>query len=696
MIPRDLFFAAPLQIWHLFWLLLFAALILYSAYPRIKNLKNLVQPPLQPMVLFGRDPFLASLRYFSLFLAWILAVFALMEPLGDEAYPKAPQEGVREGSAPVEVFLLIDVSQSMGVRDVRPNESRLQGAVEVADAALKKLRSDPTALFVFTSQAFQIVPITYDGIFVRMMLRELILNQGGSTGTLIGNALLELNKEGLAHYPKAPKAVVLISDGGDNLVDESGQKALQDVLAAAAGIKVPIFTVGMGSENGGAIPDVLQGDKQVMSHLEEKTLKGIAEASGGKYFKSADYSAADLASMIAQSLLPYRLKVPEAGLLQFSQGVYKPLFQIPLGFALLFFLLFAFLPYGKKRGLALIPILFFSSLHSQDAGEDFYDSGQYQKAADWYSGEIKSLPVPWLRDKLFYDLGVAMAAKEEWKDAAQSFFMVSKDAYSYPLFRLRLVYSRLLALLEEAKKEKRPELLQEGLWIIQIYDPHSESPLSDLKKTFQMELGNALQASHEQDNEGMLESLIRTLQFAASLPKADPDIWPALSVIFQEYKIEEGKLWEGVFSLIQLKEKQTTDPSRFLEGAIALLSPAGNLSVQEAFLRDASQFYPLVNKWQKQQYEKGLCQCEPWKEAMPLFTEGLQMQRADLSQSQFPYTYSKWSEALRLLKHPPSGGKAEEQEKENKEQVQELQEMQDLDKQFQKPIKPKEGEGMKW
>lgn len=661
-IPRDLFFASPIQFWNLLWLLFFAALILYSAFRR----KNLVAPSLRPLVISGRDPYLTGFRLFALFLAWILGVLALMEPLGNESYPKALQGTVRETKTPIELFFLIDVSQSMAVQDVRSSVSRLKKAVEVADALAKELYSDPIALYAFTSKALAVVPLTYDGIFVRMMLRELVLNQGDATGTLIGNALFELKNEGLSQYPKAPKAVILFSDGGDNL----GQEA--PLIKIASELKVPIFAVGIGSVEGGVVPDVLHEGKQVTSHLEEKILKAIADASGGKYISAYDLTAADIASRIAQGLAPFRLKVSEAGLLQFSQGYYKPYFQIPLGIAILLFLVFAFMPYGRK-GIALIV---FSSLYSQNPGEDLYDAGKYKEAADWYSGEIKNLPVPWLRDKLFYDIGVSLAAKEGWNEATDSFFMVSKDAYTYPLFRLRLVYSRLLALLETAKKENRPDLLQEGLWMLQILDPPQDSPLNDVKKTFQMELGRL----SDQPGEVKLDSLIRTLQLADSLSRVDV---PALRVISGE---------ESVYSLIKQKEKEAKEPIDFLQAAILSLRAAG----PEAVFQDGGGFYPLVNQWQKVQFEKGECLCEPWKEALPIFTEGLEMQRAGTGDSQMPYTYSKWSEALALLKRPPSGGKSQEEEKESKEDLQELQGMQDLDRQFQKPPKPKEGEGMKW
>lgn len=659
MIPRDLFFASPTQLWNLLWLLFFAALILYSAYRR----KDLVAPSLKPWVVSGRDPYLMGFRILAPFLAWVLGVLALMEPLGNESYPKALQGTVRETKTPIELFFLVDVSQSMAVQDVRSSENRLKKAVEVADALAKELSSDPIALYAFTSKAIAVVPLTYDGIFVRLMLRELVLNQGDATGTLIGNALLELKKGGLSQYPKAPKAVILFSDGGDNLGEEA------ELNKVATELKVPIFAIGIGSLEGGIVPGVLQGGKQVTSPLEEKLLKGIADASGGKYISASE---SDIASRIAQGLSPYRLKVPEAGLLQFSQGYYKPYFQIPLGIAIVLFLIFAFLPYGRK-GLALFPFIIFSSLYSQNTGESLYDAGKYQEAADWYSGEMKNLPVPWLRDKLFYDMGVSLTAKQGWSDATNSFFMISKDAYTYPLFRLRLVYSRLLALLELAKKENRPDLLQEGLFMLQILDPPSDSPLNDVKRTFQMELGKLA----DQPGEIKLDSLIRILQFADFLNL------PALKVIFGE---------KDLYSLIQQKEKEAKEPVDFLQAAILSL----NAAPPEAIFQDAGQFYPLVNNWQKIQFEKGECLCEPWKEALPLFTEGRQMQRAAPSDSQMPYTYSKWSEALALLKRPPAGGKTQEEEKESKEELQELQGMQDLDREFQKPPKPKEGEGMKW
>lgn len=674
MIPRDLFFASFDQIWNLLWILFFVFIIFYAAYRRRRS--QVISYALQPAVVFKRDPILSALRYCTFFLAWVLAVLALMDPLGNETYPKAFQEKVRETKAPLELFFLIDVSQSMGVQDVRT--SRLKKAVEIADALAKKLPSDPIALYAFTSKALPIVPLTYNGVFVRLMLRELVLNEGDTQGTLIGNALIALKNDGLSEYPKAPKAVILFSDGGDNLAEES-PNGKNTIFKAASELKVPIFTVGIGSAEGGVIPDVLQGGKQVTSHLEEALLKGIAEASGGKYFTVSEFSSQEIASNIAQGLKPFRLKASSAGLLQFSKSSYKPYFQAPLGIAIGLLLVFAFLAYGKK-GLGLFPFMVFSSLYSQNTGENLYDAGKYQEAVDWYLGELKNLPVPWLRDKLFYNLGVAFAAKEEGEEATNSFFMVSKDAYSYPLFQLRLVYSRLLALLELAIKEKRPELLQEGLLMLQILDPPKDSPLNQVKTAFQMELGKMA----DEPSKDELSSLIRTIQFAASLSLVNLTM---LKVMLAD--VDENDLWKTVSSLISRKIKEADDPTVFLETIIKSL-------ILDPPAQNAAQFYPLVNKWQKLQFEKGICQCEPWKEVLPLFTEGLKMQQAPPSHSKIPYTYSKWREALALLKHPPSGGKSQEEAKESKEELQELQGMQDLDRQFQKPPQLKKGEGMKW
>lgn len=708
MIPRDLFFASPLAIYHLLWLVPLALVLSFAGYRRKKSLGNLILRPLQPLVFSGRDPFLTGLRIFSLFLAWIFATVALMQPYGNEEYPSAAAHRNQNEKTPIDLFFLIDASLSMGVQDVRSKETRLQKAIEIADAVLKNLKSDPASLWTFTSDALPVVPLTYDEIFVRLMLREIVLNQGDHSGTLIGNALKALNREALSQYPKAPKVVLLFSDGGDNLSSESG-KEKEKLLKEASELKVPIFTIGIGSREGGVIPEVLRNGKTVTSHLEEGLLKEIAAATGGRYFSASDFSPQDLAEGIQQSLIRYRLKSTEAGMLRSSKGIYKPYFQVPLGISLFFFLVFAFLPYGRKKSAILIPLILFSALHSQEPGKNLYEEGRYKEAADWYSGELKHLPPVWLRDKLFYDYGTALVADKKEEDAERAFFLVSSDAYSYPLFRLRLIYNRLLGLLALAEKEegaKRAWLLQEGLFIAQMAD--FQELLKDIKKTFQVRLGDLKESEEVTDKLFILNRLIYTLQFAASLPKMSLE---AIQVMFQNEKrhFEEdpeyvkalefipSNPWKGVLFLSRLKERLSQKPADYLKGAIEELAAFDALKAQDEMLQDAKKFYPFVLDWQTKQYKAGVCYCEPWKEALPLYIEGVQMLRAPLAETQMPYTYDKWREVLALLENPPSGGQSQQEEKENKEQLQELQEMQALDQEFKKIDTSKQKqEEMKW
>jgi Ca-activated chloride channel family protein len=112
--------------------------------------------------------------------------------------------------------------------------------------------------------------------------------------------------------------LILLTDGSSNAGAMPPEQAAK--LAAAAGLR--IYTIGVGASDGGG-PFGMGG-----SDLDEDTLKAIAQATGGEYFRATDASA------LQQVYARINKMEPSAGREQW----YRPSdewFFWPLGLALL-------------------------------------------------------------------------------------------------------------------------------------------------------------------------------------------------------------------------------------------------------------------------------------------------------------------------------------------------------------------------
>jgi Ca-activated chloride channel family protein len=216
----------------------------------------------------------------------------------------------------LDIVVALDFSKSMLARDTKPD--RLTRAKLEVSRLLTTLDGDRVGLVAFAGETDR-YPLTTDYDALRLFWRDLTPEDMPVGGTAIGRAIAagtELltaprggtpepgrGKEGeivpAASPPEGPatrpdRVMILITDGEDT--ESEPLEAATD--AAAAGIK--IYTVGIGSASGGPVPLFDHGemvgyakekgaDGKVAartSHLDEETLRKIAEKSGGKYFRS--------------------------------------------------------------------------------------------------------------------------------------------------------------------------------------------------------------------------------------------------------------------------------------------------------------------------------------------------------------------------------------------------------------------------
>jgi len=362
MFPADLHYQLPQVV--LFMPVICVLLFLYVIYYRFKKLReayfvqNLVLP--NARVLFWFKSFLLSF-------SWIFVTIALMQPVGNGHYLEGKvrtslkvNSGVLKRKAH-DVVILIDASSSMLVKDSRMGTERLMQAKDIADQIIASFEGESAALYAFTSEVDQYSPMTLDGFFLRMMLQQMVINPSGVPGTDLFAAVAAIRKQYFARSSPKLKSLILISDGGDTTLEAlTGNERdvaisnLGQLVGDAEKLQLRVYTIGVGSINGQAIPGVSLNGAAVLSKLEPAPLQRLAEVGRGMYYNSSRLAAIDSAKEIRQQMLkdpPYydeQDKLLPGSILEALLGsspiVYDRYFQYPLALAVVLFLIAFMLP----------------------------------------------------------------------------------------------------------------------------------------------------------------------------------------------------------------------------------------------------------------------------------------------------------------------------------------------------------------
>lgn len=184
-----------------------------------------------------------------------------------------------------DLMLVVDLSESMQVEDFlledRPVD-RLVALKRVALDFIARRTGDRVGLVLFGEQAYLNVPLTFDRATVARMLEETSIGLAGRS-TAIGDAI-GLAAKRLRDQQAMHKTVILMTDGANTAGQVDPLRAA--ALAAAAGLR--IYTVGIGADE--MVVNQLFGRIRVnpSQDLDEDTLRAVAKATGGRYFRARD------------------------------------------------------------------------------------------------------------------------------------------------------------------------------------------------------------------------------------------------------------------------------------------------------------------------------------------------------------------------------------------------------------------------
>lgn len=211
----------------------------------------------------------------------LLSLFFLILALVD--FTKG-QEKVASRQKVANVLFVLDVSNSMNAQDVEPR--RLDLAKNILLNVLPQLGRDRVGLVVFAGEARSVMPLTTDYSSAENYISGLETSIVKVQGTDFLKAM-QVAAQKFKSVEKGNRQVVFLSDGEDN--ENNLQPAID--LAKEEGIRVT--TIGIGTEQGGPIPDYLMGQlmgykadmsgETVISRRETAALKELASATGGIY-----------------------------------------------------------------------------------------------------------------------------------------------------------------------------------------------------------------------------------------------------------------------------------------------------------------------------------------------------------------------------------------------------------------------------
>ncbi|MFZ4825919.1 MAG: VWA domain-containing protein [Phototrophicaceae bacterium] len=271
-------------------------------------------------------------RYLFLNLCLLLTLLVLAS--------SQPTWGVEETTVELQgisVYILIDVSQSMLVEDVSPN--RMEVAKLIALSLTQELSGQEVGLMLFSSVPSILFPLTTDSRSTRSFILSVEAETGRLAGTnytdALGFALQSFNPE-----TNTTRMIILISDG------EVSDSAIDEITEKLVASQVIVHTIGIGTENGGMIPQkdrdgVIVGYKQdegqvVISKLATEKLAHLAQETGGIFQLSNNNPN------ITTTLMNY-IDGVETGELSIQQSM-RPIerFYILVGMAIILFAMIGF------------------------------------------------------------------------------------------------------------------------------------------------------------------------------------------------------------------------------------------------------------------------------------------------------------------------------------------------------------------
>lgn len=234
---------------------------------------------------------------------WIRRMAMALLVVAMVARPGVPGGEVPTGSIDVNVFLVVDTSQSIAAEDWGQGEARIQGIRDDVRDVAYAFAGANISVITFDSEPELRVPLTDDGSAVIELVNALrpeigFFSQGSSISAARDLLQQEIERADASH-PGAPTLVFYMGDG------EQTAEAPPESFDAVAPLVDTGFVLGYGTEQGGRMqvssfeqpdePEYVQDPAggEAVSRIDEGALQDIASQMGVSYLhRTADVDLA--------------------------------------------------------------------------------------------------------------------------------------------------------------------------------------------------------------------------------------------------------------------------------------------------------------------------------------------------------------------------------------------------------------------
>lgn len=283
-----------------------AFLIIIPVFLLIFFLARKIYP--ERAILFPTDEVIRSLRgslkiwlsrklIYLRIAAIIMVVIALARPQSTEG-----ERIRREGIAMV---LAMDCSSTMLAEDLQLGAlglaplveeyseakrlNRMDAVKQVADDFIRSRPDDMIGIVAFAAQAYVVCPPTFDRVWLEKSLRRVRVGMI-KDATAIGSGILS-SLESLKGVIAPSKIIILLTDGINNF----GEVPPLVAAKAARALGVKIYTIGISSRGQTPYPTKDIYGKKIYENVkidtDEKTLREVADITGGNYYSVNDLRA---------------------------------------------------------------------------------------------------------------------------------------------------------------------------------------------------------------------------------------------------------------------------------------------------------------------------------------------------------------------------------------------------------------------
>ncbi|MCF7863668.1 MAG: VWA domain-containing protein, partial [Kiritimatiellales bacterium] len=192
-----------------------------------------------------------------------------------------PQRGLDESrvrTEAVDMILLVGLSESMDTQDfvtLTRRMSRLDAAKDVIERFLEKRPNDRIGMVGFATLPYAVAPLTLDHSWLVSRLEGLHTGMLDGRRTAIGDGIASAVNR-LRESKAKSKLIILLTDGSNNF----GTLSPENAARAAEALGIKIYTIGAGGARTGFFMQ--------QQEVDEDTLKKVASASGGTFFRARD------------------------------------------------------------------------------------------------------------------------------------------------------------------------------------------------------------------------------------------------------------------------------------------------------------------------------------------------------------------------------------------------------------------------